>query len=77
VRIRHEVAQLRGKEALHLVHADAAPGENAREHVRHPVRLGDRRRDRRAGIIAAIEPGPAKGRAADAEDGAAFRKGEG
>ena len=76
VRVRQEVAQLRGKEARHLVHGDAAPGEHPRQDVGHAVALRDRGRNRRRHGVAAVEPGATEGGAGHAEDGAVLLKGE-
>ena len=77
VRVRQEVAQLRGKEARHLVHGDAAPGEHPRRARRArrgvcaiAVAIGALRG------VAAVEPGPAEGGAGHAEDGAVLLKRE-
>jgi hypothetical protein len=59
VRVRHEVAEARLEERRHVLHGDAAPGEDAREHVGKAVRLRDRKRDPSAAIVAAVEPRPA------------------
>ena len=67
MRIGHEVAQARGEEARRLAHADAAPGQHARQHVGKAVRLRDRGpRSRRAGV-AAVDPGAAEDGLVDAE----------
>ncbi len=53
---------------------DAAPGEDARQQLRHVVvALRDRERARRAALVEPVAPGAAAGRALDAEEEAPRR----
>ena len=68
MRVGHQIAQARVQEAFGFLDGHASSRKNAAEDFRQAVGLRDRKRDRRARGIAALDPGPAEHGTGHAQD---------